>query len=86
MANGIIRNYTVNLVATSSNADVSTTGRRKRQATLVSECVDRNGRGVDTDVTVPGDMNSLALNDLGESAAIDNAQFRTSPYAVACEP
>ena len=65
LANRDITNYTVNLVATSSDAGNS---RRKRQvmAGVVRECVIRNGRDVESNITVGPDQTSVQVNDLGK--------------------
>ena len=64
--NGIIRNYTVNLMALSSDAGNSQgRGRRKRQSSAVDiECI--TGSNVEQNITVGGDQTSLRLNNLSE--------------------
>ena len=65
--NGIIRNYTVNLMALSSDAGNSQRrGRRKRQSPgLNIECI--TDSNVEQNITVGGDQTSLRLNNLSES-------------------
>ena len=66
MPNGVITSYTVNLVATSSNAGITESGRRKRQeVAVVMECVMRNGGEVNSNRTVGGDQTSLTITNLG---------------------
>ena len=70
ITNRDITNYTVNLVAISSNAGITEPGRRKRQVAepsrVVRDCVMRNGGNVESDITVGPDQTSLQVNDLGE--------------------
>ena len=67
MPNGVIASYTVNLVATSSNAGITESGRRRRQVVeVVSDCVMRNGGAVESNITVGPDQTSLQVNNLGE--------------------
>ena len=64
--NGIIRNYTVNLMALSSDAGNSQgRGRRKRlSSAVIIECI--TGSNVEQNITVGGDQTSLRLNNLSE--------------------
>ena len=64
--NDIIRNYTVNLMALSSDAGNSHgRGRRKRQSSaVIIECI--TDSNVEQNITVGGDQTSLRLNNLSE--------------------
>ena len=64
--NGIIRNYTVNLMALSSDAgNCQERGRRKRQSSaVIIECI--TDSNVEQNMTVGGDQTSLRLNNLSE--------------------
>ena len=63
LPNGVITNYTVNLVATSSNAGINESGRQA--VGVVSECVMRNGGDMNSNTTVGGDQTSLTVTNLG---------------------
>ena len=63
MPNGVITSYTVNLVATSSNAGITESGRTV--VGVVTACVMRNGGDVKSNTTVGGDQTSLTVTNLG---------------------
>ena len=65
MPNGVITSYTVNLVATSSDAGITESGRRKRQVVGLRECVTRNGGEVNSNTPVGGGQTSLTITNLG---------------------
>ena len=63
----MILNYIVNLVAISSNSEITESGRRKRQVMtgLVSECLTRIEGDVERNITVGPDQTSLEVDGLG---------------------
>ena len=61
-----IINYTVNLVATSSDA-----GSNEMTTEELSQCVMRNGGAAESNITVGPDQTLLQVNNLGELGVCD---------------